>query len=285
MRFTFLMMPVLVFIFATGCGVGTPQPMPDPDDPAAGETIPFTRLKAVPPDLQFVIDHREQFGIETHPLRDVIPGTLMEDLSVAVSGCWGRLTEEMNRGIEPYELAMAEVLKLDCASHIAQVQSIRNLDGTGTGWVAIEGFEGNAALSVGDYLLAPCDEFQNRLIRQGIDSDASLLLDHGRIDVNDYWFSVAQTGPTAGLPLSELVTTLSSDALITAWPVIRFPEGDEKLEDVRHWVRFDCAEEGVQHLRDSPSWVEPNDLDGLSEDLIDAFFEDLEEFEGGDGLP
>lgn len=51
--------------------------------------LPLLYSTEPPPELQFVIDHEERFITgEEHPLKDVIPGTPLDELS-GLTGCWG----------------------------------------------------------------------------------------------------------------------------------------------------------------------------------------------------
>jgi hypothetical protein len=51
--------------------------------------LPLLLSSEPPPELQFVVDHEERFiAGEDHPLKDIIPGTPLDELR-GLTGCWG----------------------------------------------------------------------------------------------------------------------------------------------------------------------------------------------------
>lgn len=59
-------------------------------DPAAEAAV---TLLEIPAALQAVLDNREAFTFDTHPLQDIEPGTVF-DLFGLLDGCWGRVEVE-----------------------------------------------------------------------------------------------------------------------------------------------------------------------------------------------
>ncbi len=62
--------------------------------PSLYENLATVTLDEVPPELQYVLDNRDRFTIEDHPLAEIPLGTVIGELS-QLEGCWVRVQLEV----------------------------------------------------------------------------------------------------------------------------------------------------------------------------------------------
>jgi hypothetical protein len=62
--------------------------------PSLYDDLAAVTLEVVPPELQYVLDHRARFTIEDHPLADVPLGTAIGSSS-ELAGCWARVQSDV----------------------------------------------------------------------------------------------------------------------------------------------------------------------------------------------
>ena len=71
------------------------------------EQIEALTLQAIPTELQFVLDNRELFGVDEHPLRGIVLGTVIAP-PASLDGCWARIETERLPGDGSFEWVVAD---------------------------------------------------------------------------------------------------------------------------------------------------------------------------------
>ena len=200
-----------------------------------GGDLPTT-LTEIPPDLRYVVEHRDDFDTGEHPLADTVAGTVMDDIGESLDGCWGYIGVETLSPLEPDELVAAAVYRIDLASGLVQLQEYTGLDGSLSMWDDLP------AVFVRDrQIIARSDSI---LEVEPLFSDGALIESDGTLR-GDCLTAVAATISTA----APIELTIAGDAMVT---MEDYPSGAV----ARQWFRFDCQTEDIELLPDSEPTAE-----------------------------
>ena len=113
MRRTFWFLGVAGVVVA-GCALAPDREIGGPATfLLCGGVDPATELTELPGDLQHVINRREVFAVNDHPLKDVTIGTAIEDIRESLNGCWGYIGTEKVSALYHSEVSVAAVYKID----------------------------------------------------------------------------------------------------------------------------------------------------------------------------
>jgi hypothetical protein len=237
-------------LFLAGCGAYLESMFTDTltdalgDDPTKFLCLgvdPPTALSEVPAEVLYVIDHRDEFDSTDHPLNDVPPGTVIDDLAEAADGCWANIRvesmenpsldlspmDELPADVERVDFTIVSVLKIDLDDDLLQMQEFQGVDGS----VAL--FDDLPMLLMKNREIVEVTE--NTLELDWLYSDGALAFDDGTVR-GDCWPSALASEQT----LFYVKTTIEGDAMTTTTP----SRYDEPLN--LRWTRFPCATEEIE---------------------------------------
>lgn len=195
-----------------------------------------------PTELAAVRTDPARFGIEDHPLREVLIGTVIDDLS-NLDGCWGRyfieIRDDPETG-EPVQTEYVEALKFDLAAGVVSLQRLFKLPPINDRAPAIVGDHLNSDtpfLVVEDYRLTILGDHLLRF--EGISAQGAAVQEDGRLvfDCLAAFISSINQDATFGV-----MATVQGDFL-------KYGEGSSDPEKIvpssveeyaSLWVRFDC---------------------------------------------
>ena len=242
------------------------------------EDLPL-RIAEVPAELQFVLDNRELFEGDAHPLEEVTPGTIVDDPAEGLSGCWGRVaTEEVDDspigedGGEGglVDVLVAEVLRFDLDTGMVQQQKLIGVE------QPLMMYGDLPAVVVFDIDLLSLSDDQIEL--EFADGDGGVINDDGTLGAD--LLVLLQVSFSLGARITQLLT-LNGDALAT-WTATADSEPQDAINQ-RSWFRFDCITDDIQKLPvENLDEILPTDLcdqdisdvlEDLSEDIFDLFME------------
>jgi hypothetical protein len=192
------------------------------------EEIEALTLSTIPGDLQYVLDNRATFELSDHPLRNVLPGTVLEPLD-ALNGCWGRVETESLGDDGSFIWVVAEAWRIDLDAETLDEHIIKGLDGT------------------------PCFS-DDRPIVQSF-QDTTLQTGSQRVTVRTDNGLAAGLDDDGGLSRHELGTvgaalsiererffyfSVQTDYLVTSEE--QYNPEEPLVDDLDFWVRFPCPQ-------------------------------------------
>lgn len=185
-------------------------------------------LKEFPPELRYVVDHREVFEAGNHPLEDVQPGSVIDAIE-GLDGCWGRVETEFVVDDPDQPFTSAEMLRIDLAGGSLARQRFVGVDGPVPCTADPRPF-------VMDWRFVITDTSDGTLTLEwasraeaGIDDDGTLS-----------FYFLFQAGFLLAASDEELVFSLQGDDLVTAGS--RYDPENPSPDDLDLWRRFSCTE-------------------------------------------
>ncbi len=186
-------------------------------------------LKEFPPELRYVVDHREVFEAGNHPLEDVQPGSVIDAIE-GLDGCWGRVETEFALNDPDHPFTSAEMLRIDLAGGSLARQRFVGVDGPVP-------CTGDSRPVVMDRRFVIVDTSDGTLTLEEVSTAAAAGID----DDGTLSFHYLGTLVLAfAADDAELVFSLQGDDLVTAG--FRYDPENPSVDDLDLWRRFSCAE-------------------------------------------
>lgn len=196
------------------------------------EELDALLLSEIPVELQIVLDDRDRFTItESHPLRDVTPGTARDPMDT-LNGCWGRIETERQSsldGSETVEVVVAEAWRIDLRNEDDQTLAAHRMTGVSGLPCSEDDRPRVQSLALGILEINATTTRLRATSGQsaGLDGDGSLST-----------HEVARAITFLAIGEVEVRYTVEGDDLITTQG---FDPDDSSAEDVNFWVRFECV--------------------------------------------
>ena len=181
--------------------------------------------------LEVDADH-EGYSEDGHPLADVAPGTVIDDLS-QLDGCWGRFENEVveaSDSTESYEIRTSEVWAVDAANRRIWQYRLSRSDAFLTHpWI---GYPALLDVELTEYRILD----ENKIEREYVDGQAGAIDEQGNLVF--YRGALVSAGFNIGLVLESRVTIQGDFLLLDDGFVSEPPDGTA----VSLWRRLpECA--------------------------------------------
>lgn len=241
----------IVLVLVTAAGIGgcgqDPQVLEAVFSQIVAEQCAALSKSTVVPDtfpaeLAAVRADPARFGIENHPLADVLVGTVIDDLA-NLDGCWGRYVIEIRddpQTGEAVRIESFEALRFDLATGVVSLQRLSRLPPANDRTQALFGSNLNSDtpfLLVEDYRIAILSDHLLRF--DGIDARGAAVQEDGSLVFDCFAALASSINQDATL---GVLATVQGDFLKyvdrAGDPENIVPSAAD--EHASLWVRFDC---------------------------------------------
>lgn len=190
-------------------------------------------LAEIPVELQLVLDDRDRFTIsENHPMRDVTPGTIRDDVD-SLNGCWGRIETERQTNLDAsdtVELVQAEAWRIDLRNEGGMTLDAQIMTGVFGLPCSVDDRPRVQSLAVS---ILEIDDSTVRL--RATSGQSAGLDDDGSLSTHEVARAITYFATQEG----EFRFTVEGDSLITTEE--GYDPNDPSVEDVNLWIRFECV--------------------------------------------
>jgi hypothetical protein len=190
------------------------------------EQIEALTLQEIPTELQFVLDNRELFSVDEHPLRGVGLGTVIAP-PASLDGCWARVETERLPGDGSFEWLIAEAWRLNTAAGTLEEHIMK-------------GVEGTPCFTDRRPIVQTFEEtiLETDAVRVTVRTDNGLaagLDDDGQLSFHE----LGIIGAAVSIEHERFFFfTVEGNYLITSEE--QYDPAQPSDEDIDYWVRFDC---------------------------------------------